>query len=444
MSNSLQETNVEEIARELKTRRDQGQRTVLFLGSRTGGLYGNEYLYETLKQFSLLNFDSLSNIDKFRECYYVLSKHFTEMERQNILVGALATLRYKEEDKLLAELIRAGFFEFIISTNIDSLLEEACSIWGTHFQTFIPSVDDITAIEQNNSRQNSIIKVYGDLESRHYLTPGESFDLWKNGLYEFFQSTLRKDVLIVGYDSVWDHAIEQIFPLTGETIWYVNETELPQRTYLDSLLKQRNSKLLLKSRGSYSSFMRALYNDLEEEIEINRNQTTTAPLPSLPQVPFKDKKKVFISYSHKDRKYLARLTTHLKGYTVDIWDDTKILPGTNWMEKIKEAVTHAEVVVLLVSANYLSSRSVKTYELPILLEAASSGNVKLLPIILDPSPSLFNDHEPLNQYQAVNSSSKPLRWMNPHEQEVIWDKLAEQVYSILQAQNKHGWSPGGS
>ncbi len=79
MSDSLQETNVEEIAEELKTRRKQGQRTTLFLGSRTGGLFGNEYLYEMLKQFSLLNFDTLSNIEKFRECYYVLSKRFKEM-----------------------------------------------------------------------------------------------------------------------------------------------------------------------------------------------------------------------------------------------------------------------------------------------------------------------------------------------------------------------------
>src|SRR5437016_7248611 len=130
MSRSEQETNIAEIARELMIRKVQGQRTILFLGSRTGGLFGNEYLYETLKQFSLLNFDILSSTDKFKECYSVLSKHFTQTERHNILLGTLAALRYREEDKLLAELIRAGFFEIIISTNIDSLLEEACSSLG--------------------------------------------------------------------------------------------------------------------------------------------------------------------------------------------------------------------------------------------------------------------------------------------------------------------------
>src|SRR5947209_1979768 len=117
MSRSAAETSIEEIARALATRRDQGQPTVLFLGARAGGLFGNEFLYDTLKNFSLLNFDILSNVEKFRECYHVLSTYFTESDSQNILVGALAALRYREEDKLLTELVKAGLFEVIISTN---------------------------------------------------------------------------------------------------------------------------------------------------------------------------------------------------------------------------------------------------------------------------------------------------------------------------------------
>src|SRR5437016_762787 len=169
MSRLAIETNIEEIASALVTQRDLGQRTVLFLGARAGGLFGNEFLYETLKNFSLLNFDILSNVDKFRECYNVLSKHFTESEKHNILVGALATLRYKEEDKLLAELVKAGLFEFIISTNIDTLLEDACSSWGLRepddYRVSILGVDEIRQIEQNKPRFSSIIKVFGDLDS---------------------------------------------------------------------------------------------------------------------------------------------------------------------------------------------------------------------------------------------------------------------------------------
>ncbi len=44
---------------------------------------------------------------------------------------------------------------------------------------------------------------------------------------------------------------------------------------------------------------------------------------------------------------------------VDVWDETKILPGTNWMEKKSKelVVILTEVAVLLISANYLSSHA---------------------------------------------------------------------------------------
>jgi hypothetical protein len=443
MSGSVTETNIKEIARVLATRRDQNRRTVLFLGARAGGLFGNGYLYEMLKQFSFLNFDnpSILNVDKFRECYYVLNKRFTEVERHNILVGALAALGYREEDKILAELVKAGLFEVIISTNIDTLLEEACSFWGMRnpndYQVFIPGVDDIAEIEQDKPRYTSIIKVCGDLESLHYNMMGGAIDLQaEKGLQELLESKLSREVLILGYDPTWDQPIEQAFSPTGETVWYINETELQPNTHFASIFAQRNGKFLQSDRGSYSSFLQTLHDCLGEEIKWE--EVATAPHPLMPQSPGQGKKRVFISYSHQDRPYLERLTTHLKGYmlkdTVDIWDDMKILLGTDWTKEIKRALAQAKVAVLLVSNHYLSSDFIRTYELPILLEAAQRRDVQLLPIIIEPSASLFNDRELLNQYQVVNSSSKPLKWMKPYEQEVVWNKLAEQVYGILRSQ----------
>lgn len=412
MLTQAKEADVKAIAEMLLFQREKGQRAVLFLGARTGGLFANEYFYETLQQFSLLNFDLLSNAGKFEECHSVL-RGFTEIEKHNILVGALSTLRYREEDKLLVSLVKAGFFETIITTNIDNLLEDAFNSSGSQepddYQIIVPESDNIAEIERNKPQYSSIIKAFGDLNSRHYYTAGEAFELQAvDSLRNFLKSKSSKEILMVGFDSVWDHEIEQIFPSNGRTMWYAKERE------------------------SYSNFIRMLYKYLGGETR--RNEATTVPKPSLLQALDKEKKEVFISYSHQDRKYLERLAIHLKGYslkdTVVTWDETKISSGSDWKKEIKRALTQAKVIVLLISTHYLSSL-LSTEELPILLEAARSEDVKLLPIILEPSLSLFRDDQPLNNYQVVNSSSKPLAWMKPYEQEVIWNKLAERVYSIL-------------
>ena len=51
--------------------------------------------------------------------------------------------------------------------------------------------------------------------------------------------------------------------------------------------------------------------------------------------------KTFISYSHRDVRYLDRLHVHLAYYKrhglVDTWDDLKVLPGTVWREEITGA-----------------------------------------------------------------------------------------------------------
>ena len=48
--------------------------------------------------------------------------------------------------------------------------------------------------------------------------------------------------------------------------------------------------------------------------------------------------KVFISYSHKDKKWLDRLQTTLKPLVrkevFTIWADTQIKAGTNWKDEI--------------------------------------------------------------------------------------------------------------
>jgi hypothetical protein len=139
--------------------------------------------------------------------------------------------------------------------------------------------------------------------------------------------------------------------------------------------------------------------------------------------------KVFVSYSHKDAEWLARLRVHLRplerDYEIQIWDDTRIQPGSKWKGEIQKAIQSSTVAVLLVSADFLASEFIATNELPPLLKAAEENGALILPLIL--SPCRFSSTRTLSEFQSVNPPSKPLISMTRGEQEEILVKLSEQI-----------------
>lgn len=141
---------------------------------------------------------------------------------------------------------------------------------------------------------------------------------------------------------------------------------------------------------------------------------------------------VFISYSHKDTSWLEDLKVHLKPIAreglVDLWDDTRIKPGQLWKEEIENALADARIAILLVSANYLASDFIVTYELPSLLESARKKGLVILQVILE--PCRFSS-ETISLYQAINDPSRPLVDSNRGEQQRVWVNLTNAIVSTL-------------
>jgi hypothetical protein len=147
--------------------------------------------------------------------------------------------------------------------------------------------------------------------------------------------------------------------------------------------------------------------------------------------------KVFISYSHQDTKWLKRLRVHLRplerGNNIDVWDDTKIKPGSKWKDEIRKALGSTKVAVLLISADFLASDFIATDELPPLLKAAEEDGAMILPFIL--SPSRFLKNESLSQFQTVNNPSKPLIGLPKAKQEALLLELTEAIEISLGQSN---------
>jgi len=88
-------------------------------------------------------------------------------------------------------------------------------------------------------------------------------------------------------------------------------------------------------------------------------------------------KKIFISYCREDGRWLQKfrdmLDPVLRKEQFEIWDDTKITPGTKWQPEIAKAIANSKVALLLVSARFLASRFIIDYELPLLIKAREDG-----------------------------------------------------------------------
>lgn len=138
--------------------------------------------------------------------------------------------------------------------------------------------------------------------------------------------------------------------------------------------------------------------------------------------------KVFIGYSHKDARWLERIQVHLRPMEresrLELWDDTKIVPGQMWKEEILAALESAIVAVILVSADFLASDFIFDDQLPILLSQARTGGTTILSILV--SSCSFEDTG-LEMFQMVNARQEPLNLLEEGKQEQILDKLVRAI-----------------
>lgn len=163
--------------------------------------------------------------------------------------------------------------------------------------------------------------------------------------------------------------------------------------------------------------------DIAEE-EIPQTQTTQ---------PKTGRTNIFISYSHKDKQYMDRLSIHLKPLEkkglLDVWVDTKILAGAKWKEEIRNALSRTQAAILLVSADFLASDFIVDNELPPLLEKAKEDGSTIIPVIL--KPCRFVREKTLSQFQAINSPAEPVSGMDEHGKELIYDAITQRIEDLL-------------
>lgn len=98
--------------------------------------------------------------------------------------------------------------------------------------------------------------------------------------------------------------------------------------------------------------------------------------------------RLFCSYAHEDEQMRTALGTHLaplrnERLLVD-WSDRDITPGTDWDTEISTRLSTSNIVLVLVSADFLASSYAYGKELRRALELHGTGALRVVPVILRP------------------------------------------------------------
>lgn len=119
---------------------------------------------------------------------------------------------------------------------------------------------------------------------------------------------------------------------------------------------------------------------------------------------------VFFSYAHEDEDLRNELAKHLKllerNKVIKAWYDRDITGGNEWRGEIEKQLNAAQIILLLISADFLNSDFCWSVELQRAMERHEAGEARVIPIILRE----VDWHEaPFGKLYALPQNAKPVK-----------------------------------
>jgi hypothetical protein len=118
---------------------------------------------------------------------------------------------------------------------------------------------------------------------------------------------------------------------------------------------------------------------------------------------------VFLSYAHKDERLRVELEKHLsvlrRSDLIETWHDRKIAPGAPIYSEIERHLERSDLVLLLISPDFLDSDYCFRREMRIALRRHARGQARIIPIILRP---VDWQRTPIGKLLALPRDGKPV------------------------------------
>jgi hypothetical protein len=143
------------------------------------------------------------------------------------------------------------------------------------------------------------------------------------------------------------------------------------------------------------------YSDVTQRSEDNSLNITIQPSEPL---------KLLYCYAHKDKILRDKLAIHLSVMQhlnqIDDWYDHEIKPGMKWEDEIDIRLNTANIILLLVSPDFMASKYCYGNEMRRAIERHERGEAKVIPVILRPIHGWQDT--PIGKLQALPTDGKPV------------------------------------
>ena len=117
------------------------------------------------------------------------------------------------------------------------------------------------------------------------------------------------------------------------------------------------------------------------------------------------------------------------GHSVDVWADHQIKAGEEWDETIEEKLRQADIILFLVSVNFITSRYIKDNELAVGYERREGGSAEIIPVLLS---DCMWEKTGLAKFQALpidpsNKRAKPITTWEKDERDSVYNSIAQAI-----------------
>lgn len=149
--------------------------------------------------------------------------------------------------------------------------------------------------------------------------------------------------------------------------------------------------------------------------------------------------KLFMSYSHVDRSRQLRFTKHLaplvRSKKASYWWDHELLPGGMWDAEIREKLLMSDIVLLLVSPDFIESHYCFDIEMKIAADMHRTGQAVVIPVIVQATHGWANipvadSGMTLGSFNALPQAGRAIPEWKPN-QDAGWANVARGIERVI-------------